>query len=215
MIKQCTATNPQPVIHTWPFNLSVGDGGFYGSIKYYFGENYIRRSILSTSEEEYKFRHLVGLAKKPIKCAVETGTYKGTATALLAHYADKVITIDKCNFIDKYALWIEYEVYKKIESYIIESEDDKAELLSKVEFDFAFIDGDHSIEGVKTDFELVKKCGRVLFHDYYEEGSGFDRGTAKAQGIVKVVNSLPNSEVVVSRPFAYWEKREYWEKGEK
>ena len=34
-------------------------------------------------------------------------------------------------------------------------------------FQFAFIDGCHDLyDEVKKDFEAVKKCGVVLFHDY-------------------------------------------------
>ncbi len=43
------------------------------------------------------------------------------------------------------------------------------EILNGEKVDFLFIDGDHSYEGVKTDFEmyspLVKKGGIVAFHD--------------------------------------------------
>ena len=42
-------------------------------------------------------------------------------------------------------------------------------LLESQKLDFLFIDGDHSYEGVKTDFELysplVKKGGIISFHD--------------------------------------------------
>ena len=205
MIKQCSVHDPQPEINMWPLNLSVGLGGFYGSVEYYFGYNQLRRSILSNPEEETKFRFLVGNAG-PIKCAIETGTYKGTATALLAHYADKVVTIDKHNYIDKYNFWMEYDVYRKIDSYMIENEKDKSDLISKIDFDFAFLDGDHSLKGVRSDFDLVKKCGRVLFHDYYEQNSSFDKGSAHSQGIVPLIHSLPRSEVTISRPFAFWRK---------
>ena len=209
MAKLCSVFDPQEVIDRWPLNLTVGPGGFYGSVKYYFGYNQLRRSFLSSPEEETKFRYLVGkVASSPIKRAIEIGTYKGTGTALLAHYADKVVTIDKSNYIDKYNFWLEYGVYNRIESYVINSDEDKADLLSKIDFDFAFIDGDHSKKGVKTDFEIVKKCGRVLFHDYYEQGSGFDMGSAGMQGIVDVVAKLPKDEMTISKPFAYWEKRD-------
>jgi predicted O-methyltransferase YrrM len=39
--------------------------------------------------------------------------------------------------------------------------------------DFLFIDGDHSVEGCKTDFELysnkIVKGGFIAFHDYYKD----------------------------------------------
>jgi len=200
MAELCRIMGEQPQVATWPFNLSVGNGGYYGLVKYYFGHNHIRRSILSTKggpEEEYKFRNF--LREKPIRCALEIGTFKGTATALLARYAERVITIDKYNFVDKFPFWTEFGVYDKIDSYVIKDEEDKADLIKNLEFDFAFIDGDHTKTGVKSDFDLVRKCGRVLFHDYYDD---------KAQGIVPVVNQLAKTDIVkIQEPFAYWEKR--------
>ena len=202
MAEICSVLNEQPGIQLWPFSLSVGNGGFFGSVKHYFGYNHIHRSVLTDDEQERLFRSF--LYGKDIKCAIETGTYKGTTTALLARYADKVVTIDKFNYIDKYAFWLEYGVHDKIVSYVVEDDADKAVLLSNIDFDFAFLDGDHSVEGVKADFDMVKRCGRVLFHDYYEEGSKYDNGTAKRQGIVPLVDSLPQDEVKIGRPFAYW-----------
>ena len=206
MIRECFV-NESPRVDVWPLRLSVGDGGFFGSVKHYYGYNHIHRSVLSSEEQENMFRYF--MMKKEIKTIVETGTYNGTTTALLAHYADKVITIDKKNYIDKFPFWIDYQVYNKIKSYIIDDDADKAELLKNIDFDFAFIDGDHSEKGVRADFELVKRCGRVLFHDYYEVGSKLDFGAARSQGVCKVVDELPDDEVAIGRPFAYWEKSGY------
>jgi hypothetical protein len=200
----CSVTDPQPKVDIWPKSLSVGNGGFFGSVQFYFGQNHIYRSVLASPHDEDVFRFF--LRDKNIKLAVETGTFKGTATALLAHYADKVVTIDTKNYVDKYPFWIEYGVYNKIESYIVDSEEDKVNLLADIDFDFAFIDGDHSVKGVELDFDCVEKCGRVLFHDYYERHSCFDMGCAQFQGIVPLVDSLPDEELTISRPFAYWER---------
>ena len=204
MIRECSI-HEVPRVDVWPLRLSVGDGGFFGSVKHYYGYNHIHRSVISSEEQENLFRYFV--KKKEIKTVVETGTYNGTTTALLANYAERVVTIDKKNYVDKFPFWVEYGVYDKIQSYIVDEDADKVELLKELDFDFAFIDGDHSEKGVRTDFELVKKCGRVLFHDYYEIGSKCDSGSAKSQGICKVVGELPKDEVIIARPFAYWEKK--------
>jgi len=205
MIRECSA-HEAPRVDVWPLSLSVGDGGFYGSVRHYYGYNHIHRSVISSEEQENIFRYF--MKGKDIKTAVETGTYNGTTTALLAHYADRVITIDNKNYIDKFPFWIDYQVYDKIKSYVIDDDTDKEELLKGIDFDFAFIDGDHSERGVRSDFALVKKCGRVLFHDYYEQNSKYDFGAAKSQGICKVVGELPPDEVTIGRPFAYWERKD-------
>ena len=61
-------------------------------------------------------------------------------------------------------------------------------------FDFAFIDGSHKYDDVKFDFECVKRCGRVLFHDY---------DCKRHPDVTKFVDELSN--VIKGRPFAYWE----------
>lgn len=205
MATLCNALDKQPVVNMWPLALSVGDGGFYGSVKYYYGYNHIHRSVISSVEQERLFRSL--LYGKKIKVAVEIGTYNGTTTALLAHYADKVITIDVRNYIDKYPFWFDYGVYQKIDSYLVVDDKDKADLLRRIDFDFAFIDGDHMEKSVRFDLECVKKCGRVLFHDYYETRERGDIASASSRGVVRVVDELPGDEVRIGKPFAYWEKK--------
>ena len=192
-------------VNIWPMSLSVGDGGFYGSIKHYYGYNHIHRSAISSEDQEALIRSI--FRGKKIKTAVEIGTYNGTTTALLAHYAEKVITIDIKNYVDRFPFWADYGVYEKIDSYVVKDDEDKARLLAGMDFDFAYIDGDHSERGVRADFECVKKCGRVLFHDYYEQGTKFDFGAAARQGICTVVDELPDDELTIGRPFAYWEKK--------
>ena len=62
--------------------------------------------------------------------------------------------------------------------------------------DFAFVDGDHKYNEIALDFELVKKCGRVLFHDY---------GMDHLPDVTDFVDTLPRREVTIDRPFAYWQ----------
>ncbi len=205
MATLCNALDRQPAVNLWPLALSVGDGGFYGSVKYYYGYNHIHRSVISSVEQERLFRSL--LRGKKIKVAVEIGTYNGTTTALLAHYADRVITIDTCNYIDKYPFWFDYGVYEKIDSYLVTDDEDKADLLREIDFDFAFLDGNHSEKGVRFDLECVKKCGRVLFHDYYEPYRKYDVAAGSSRGVINVVSELPGDEVRIGLPFAYWEKK--------
>ncbi len=133
------------------------------------------------------------LKKKPIKTAVEIGTFNGVSTALLARFAEKVITIDIKDRPLKHKIW-DYLKLKNIKSYIVKGNEEKKKILDNLEFDFAFIDGDHS--NAQPDLELCKKCKRILFHDY-DHRSVYD-----------TVNSLPKEELEVKDIFAYWEKGE-------
>ncbi|MGC8981860.1 MAG: class I SAM-dependent methyltransferase [Minisyncoccia bacterium] len=76
-----------------------------------------------------------------------------------------------------------YQAFKKENQklYLIREDSHKQETLEKVkeilngnQLDFLFIDGDHSYEGVKKDFEmyspLVKKGGIIAFHDITPKG---------------------------------------------
>ena len=119
-----------------------------------------------------------------INTAVEIGVYHGLGSAYLAQYADKVYGFDIVDYPQKYKYWHDLGVSDKIIFRVVKSRHeggiaknfqgtfDKDEnaadietLLDGLEFDFAFIDGEHDYENVKADFELVKRCGRVLFHD--------------------------------------------------
>ncbi len=55
------------------------------------------------------------------------------------------------------------------DSHAVETQAHVADIIKDDKFDFIFIDGDHSYEGVKKDFEMytpfLKKGGYVGFHD--------------------------------------------------
>jgi predicted O-methyltransferase YrrM len=99
-----------------------------------------------------------------INVAVEIGTFCGTTAAYMAQYANKVYTFDVRNLY-QLKTWEELGLADKIEFHLIKGRDEIAEILKDIEFDFAFVDGAHEYEDTKADFELVKRCGRVLFHD--------------------------------------------------
>jgi hypothetical protein len=40
--------------------------------------------------------------------------------------------------------------------------------------DFAFIDGDHRLDAIRSDYEAVKSARCVVFDDYYEDGPDLD-----------------------------------------
>jgi len=123
-----------------------------------------------------------------INSVVEIGTYKGISAAYIAQFANKVYTFDIVDYPEKYKNWDILGVNDKMFFYVVKSryEDNIAKnfsgtfsknngavdikfILDEIDFDFAFIDGEHTYRDVKADFELVKRCGRVLFHDVVPE----------------------------------------------
>ncbi len=114
-----------------------------------------------TAVRNQDFRTVCKVLK--IKVAVEIGTFHGATAAYMAQYADKVYTFDVRNLYDL-ATWKSLGLADKIEFHLIKDREEIKEILKDIEFDFAFIDDDHT-KAVVDSFNLVKRCGRVLFHD--------------------------------------------------
>ena len=174
-----------------------------------FGPQILKRSALNLpngAEDMKKF-----MTKKPINIAVEIGTFRGITSAWMSQFCDKLYTID---LLDG-----QYEDYKErigwartpareeiwwflgIDNIIpkaIKDNEEKKELLESIKYDFAFIDGDHSYEGVKLDFNLVKGCKRVLFHDY-------DKAPGKACPVRDFIHTIKDGNIETTKDFAYWE----------
>ena len=137
---------------------------------------------------------------------VEIGTKYGVGTLLPAHYAHHATTIDIIPRTEPIAVWNYFGVDKKINYVVVENNEEKAELLNGLDFDFAIIDGDHTYEGVKSDFERVKKCGRVLFHEYILTPP--KNHLDKFEATIRFLGELPQDEVTLDEPFAYWERKD-------
>ncbi len=72
--------------------------------------------------------------------------------------------------------------------------------MNALEFDFALVDGAHD-PTVANDFELVKRCGLVLFHDFDS------RGTVEKDHVFNFIRSLPADEVTKLDIFGLWRAR--------
>jgi predicted O-methyltransferase YrrM len=121
------------------------------------------------------------------KTMIEIGSFVGESTVLFAQSFKKVIAIDPFEadydpqdptsylfeFDNVYQTYLDrITVYSNIETIIDTSDDAVKELVGK-EFDFVYIDGLHTYEGVKTDITnylpLVKKGGVIGGHDYTDK----------------------------------------------
>jgi hypothetical protein len=166
------------------FGLRVSRGTAIG---YHYKDNNVYNM-------ERRFRDLV----KGYSSCVEIGTFRGVSTAILAHYCQKVTTIDIKIFEEAVSLWRFFGVRDKIRYCCVDSDASKAQAIDEIgDFDFAFIDGLHIFDAIKTDFELVKKCGTVLFHDY---------GMPDIPDVKIFVDTLPFKEVTIKHPFALWKR---------
>jgi predicted O-methyltransferase YrrM len=143
------------------------------------------------------------ITKKPVKNALEIGTYKGMSAALMAQHCEKLYTIDlhqgrleRHNEVFKREeLWDSLGL-KNIELILVKDNVEKAGIIKELEFDFAFVDGAHD-ETVADDFAMVNKCHNVLFHDYSYHAD-------KPNYVYNFINSIDFGDLEVKDIFAMW-----------
>lgn len=158
-------------------------------------------SVISSQEQIDIMNYFI--AKKDRHVCVEIGTYEGFTAQILAEKCARVETFDIRDYLAKYKIWYMHNVKRNINFHLIKNDVEKEKLINDLSFDFAFIDGSH-MEGIVKDFELVKKCGSVLFHDYNNQN---EKVKELYKHVIGWVDSLPENEVEIKPPFAYWEKK--------
>jgi hypothetical protein len=138
------------------------------------------------------------VGKKPLgDCCLEIGTFHGITAIILSQFFDKVI----CVSVDEMPVMkreiVDYLGIKNIAFYDAKDNKDKAAFINAAKFDFCYQDGDHTHD-TYSDFDLVKRCGRVLFHEFWPLQAP----------VWNLVNSLPQDEVIHAQfdCLAYWEK---------
>jgi predicted O-methyltransferase YrrM len=125
------------------------------------------------------------IKSKPPKNVLEIGTSNGGTLFLLSRVAAEdacIISIDlplgafgggypawKRPFYKSFAQKCQTIRLIRADSHELGTRDKVEAILQMNKVDLLFIDGDHSYEGVRKDFEmyhrLVKKGGRIVFHD--------------------------------------------------
>ena len=157
----------------------------------YIGRNsgrFVNRDLpwLVTSQRDYELSQLIKIyeALKPMR-VLEIGTQEGGTLYQWIKYAPAGATIvnvdilqdqtDGSALIDRWHSWRTDE----IELITIFEYSHKAEGRVRAELpeiDFLFIDGDHSYEGAKLDFDIygpmVRPGGVIVFHDLMTPKSG-------------------------------------------
>ncbi|MGC9014802.1 MAG: class I SAM-dependent methyltransferase [Thermoproteota archaeon] len=146
------------------------------------------------AQDEVEFLEFIELLKKEgVKEVLEIGTFRGGTSYLFYKLLNASVTT-----LDLNNSWF----FRKVLSFVsrgqirgIRGNSHSYETLKKVSgknYDLLFIDGDHSYEGVKNDFEMYSKLARIVaFHDIFsEEGVSKFWSELKASGAktVEIVN---------------------------
>jgi predicted O-methyltransferase YrrM len=181
-----------------------------------FGEERLHLQFSAIQDEQdmrEALAYLISLYPANVKkVAIETGTFHGVSTALLAEYFDEVHTFDICKegggyYKDeniKFEIWDFMKVSDKITFHMIKNDKEKEEIIKKIPYNFAFIDGQHK-GGVDKDFVLLSRCGKVLFHDYCPEKCTPAR-TGMYDYVVEFIDTLAENIVYKKPPFVVWVK---------
>lgn len=118
---------------------------------------------------------------------MEIGTYEGGTAYLWSRYFHSTDTIICCDiyFRGRRKLYEFFGEFSDKDLICIKGKSQNDRVRKKVDditpndgIDFLFIDGDHSYEGVKSDFELYEPLvsegggGYIGFHDIYNENEG-------------------------------------------
>jgi hypothetical protein len=131
---------------------------------------------------------------------VEIGTHQGVSAVILSQFGE-VDTFDIKHWTLRDEILAHFGCVEKVRTHIVEDNKDLARQLDQMEFDLAFVDGKHDYADVAANFQAVKKCGRVIFHDYAHNRFHEER-------TVKFVNSLPDGRTTKMEPFALWESEQ-------
>lgn len=130
---------------------------------------------------------------------VEIGTCCGVTAAILGRFFAKVTTVDI------YPNPLKSEVLRVLGATnvrVVEVPDNAAKkaLIESLAFDAAYVDGDHAHD-TALDWALVRRCGRVLFHECWPQ----------QPPVFELVASLPTREVTLGGPcFALWRESGTW-----
>ena len=100
------------------------------------------------------------------KRCIEIGTAKGLTAIILSRHFEEVISFDILPDADKHR-FAEFCGVKNVRFIDATDNVEKARLIGAFDgFDAAYVDGNHSDDS-ESDFNLVRKCGHILFHEYW------------------------------------------------
>lgn len=130
------------------------------------------------------------------KTCFEIGSWNGLTAAVLSRHFRRVVSVDIAHNAIKHEVMRELGV-TNVKFIDIANNGHKAEIASQLDFDFAYLDGDHAHD-TPDDFRMTEKAGRVLFHEAW----------AHQDPVFRLVQGLDQREVVYGGIcFALWQRR--------
>lgn len=125
-----------------------------------FGADVFRRSSVFHGLDKFLKENAVAG-----KACFEIGTWNGLTAVILARHFEQVITVDIVDNPVKHRIFKLLDIHN-VRCLTIADNREKWEIARDVDFDCAYIDGNHA-DDTQSDFETVKKGGRVLFHEVW------------------------------------------------
>lgn len=167
-----------------------------------FGYNTYNRDTIRMDLDEAGYIYcLIKMLKEktPGLTVTEIGTYKGGSTILMLGAGARVITVDNYSSktFNNYTKNPVDDVIQMAKDYGLEHRlttitgDSRAYPNEALKCDILFIDGNHSYEGVKADYNhwisTLKAEGHLIFHD-----SCIAReGATGREGVIKLMKEIP------------------------
>lgn len=136
----------------------------HDKVKAMFSEADLCYSLTQDRPSEILFRELLDKIG-PFGTAIEIGTHKGLSSAIIAEHCRVLYCFDIEDKPEREKIWKALEV-KNALFRRIENDTHKAQIIWMLAeehvIEFAFVDGDHTLEGIKRDLDLVSFIPVVL-----------------------------------------------------
>lgn len=174
-----------------------------------YGQHILRKSALSIRGGAGVLERF--LSGGDYRTALEIGTYRGVSAAEISQYVDRVITIDlkhgklehNGETHDRHAFWASLGV-DNVTLIQVADDEEKRRVIDGLSFDIAFLDGAHDAAGVRGDFALTKRCGRVLFHDADDNRLRAIKPDA-SNHVFEFLATLPQEQLTFDDIFCFWQ----------
>lgn len=142
------------------FFALMGDPQLRAVLEKFGVEPFRRSSVVEGFDDFLRSHDFTG------RRCLEIGSWMGLTAIVLARYFEEVVSIDIHPNQTKHDI-VEFLGVKNIRFIDIPDNSHKAKLIDSLEFEAAYVDGDHA-KDTFTDFALVERCGHVLFHEVWE-----------------------------------------------